>query len=571
MAATVGSNGSDFLRHSSRGTSMRTFLRLCFSSLEVANVFDLPVRENDFFSLSCVGEIAWRVLDKNQRLEIWEKLDDPQPLMWKTAETLGKVWRTSLRGRVHRVGGLRWVYHDSSTSASTVFSLASGLNTGRAAVSIVRISGRHAGETLKQLTKKELPPVRKVALRDITDPITQEKLDSCIALYFKGPESFTGEDVVELHLHGGRAVVSGVLNTLGRFPELSPAKPGEFTRRAFENGKLDLIQVEGLADLIDSGTEAQRRQALHQMSGEGSTIYNDWRQRIMRCVAHHEAVIDFGEDEHISNEVIRSVQPEVMRLINEIERHLDDNRRGERMREGAQIVIFGPPNAGKSSLLNLLAKREAAIVSEQPGTTRDIIEVTLNFSGFPVVFSDTAGIRNSSEKIEIEGIKRAKERYNSADLRICLLDADDIGKIDEISDMVVPGTIVVINKVDDEEKEREMQVWREKFPGNITWMVSVKTGRNIPQLFQDLGKQITECVSPLLRGQFLEEEEDCVLAAEELREALRSTCRIVGTVDVEENDLLNRTAQALAGSLVVQYDRYVQSPPRYAIPRFVKN
>jgi tRNA modification GTPase len=292
----------------------------------------------------------------------------------------------------------------------TIFALATA--PGRAGVAVVRVSGPKTALVLKAFTGNDSFRPRVASLRTLRDPRNREALDDALVLWFPGPRSFTGEDVAELHLHGGRAVVAGVVEALGALPGLRVAEPGEFTRRAFENGKLDLTAAEGLADLVDAETSAQRRQALRQMEGALGRVYEGWRERLTRALAHIEADIDFP-DEDLPTGVADAVRPVLDTLVAEIQAHLEDGRRGERLREGLHIAIVGAPNAGKSSLLNALARREAAIVSARAGTTRDVIEVHLDLGGFPVVLADTAGLREAASD-EIAGCEdRRVRRYGA--------------------------------------------------------------------------------------------------------------------------------------------------------------
>ncbi|KAG7230594.1 hypothetical protein INR49_025311 [Caranx melampygus] len=262
---------------------------------------------------------------------------------------------------------------------------------------------------------RSLPPPRTALLRSITDPQSNEVLDRGLVLWFPAPHSFTGEDSVEFHIHGGPAVITAVLQALGSVSGMRPAEAGEFTRRAFQAGKLGLTEVEGLGDLIHAETEAQRRQALRQMSGELGRLYQDWTSKLKRCLAHVEAFIDFSEDELIEDGVLNQVDRSVRNLQAEIERHLKDERKGERLRSGVQVVIAGSTNAGKS-------QRPAAIVSPIAGTTRDVVETALDIGGFPVLLSDTAGLRDSPDLVEREGVRRARERVEQADLTLVVVD-----------------------------------------------------------------------------------------------------------------------------------------------------
>jgi len=302
---------------------------------------------------------------------------------------------------------------------ATVFALATAALSSPAvhkapatALAVIRISGPEAMSSLGRLGVPlgRLRP-RTATVAALRHPETKELLDRGLVLTFPAPRSFTGEDVAELHVHGGRAVVTSVLEALGSLEGVRMAEPGEFTRRAFFNDKLDLTQVEALADLLHAETEWQRRQALRQMDGELSKAYERWRETLVRCLANAEAVLDFGESEEVDDGVLDSVYVQAEQVALSIERHLA-KRHGELIREGVQAVILGPPNAGKSSLLNALAQRQAAIVSPIAGTTRDVIDVTFNLDGFPVVLSDTAGLRTATtDPIELEGIRRARARY----------------------------------------------------------------------------------------------------------------------------------------------------------------
>jgi len=328
----------------------------------------------------------------------------------------------------------------------TIFALSSG--AGVAGVAVVRLSGDRAFACLEALTDKPLPPVRKAAVRLLKDPETGARLDQALVLTFAGPASFTGEDVVELHLHGGRAVVAGVLDALAAMDGLRVAEPGEFSRRAFEHGKLDLTEAEGLNDLIHAQTAAQREQALRQMDGALKDLYEDWRGRLVAHLAHLEADIDFP-DEDLPEGVAGAVKLQILRLRDDIAQYLVDGRRGEALREGYRIVILGEPNAGKSTLLNALARSDVAIVSDEAGTTRDSIEVQLDLAGFPVRLIDTAGVREGGGAIEQEGIRRALKKAEEADLKLILVRADDWPTIPAtLKDWVDDRAFIVITQTD---------------------------------------------------------------------------------------------------------------------------
>src|SRR5215469_3672802 len=308
----------------------------------------------------------------------------------------------------------------------TIFALSSGRPP--AAIAVVRVSGPQAGAALEALIGK-IPEPRRAALARLRDPDNQEIIDEGLALWFPGPRSETGEDTAELQLHGGRAVIASVLAALGRIEGCRLAEAGEFTRRAFENGRLDLTRVEGLADLIGAETEAQRRQAFRQMRGLLGDRAEAWRTAIIEALALVEARIDFPDEGDVPEDLIRPALVRAKELRDEITQALADQRRGERLREGLVVAIAGPPNAGKSSLLNRLARRDAAIVSPFAGTTRDVIEVHLDLAGFPVTVLDTAGIRESSEPVEQEGVRRARERAAAADLVLWVVDGSASGGV----------------------------------------------------------------------------------------------------------------------------------------------
>ncbi|GIY56605.1 tRNA modification GTPase GTPBP3, mitochondrial [Caerostris darwini] len=301
---------------------------------------------------------------------------------------------------------------------STIYALSSP------AVVVVRVSGSKASEVLLKLAKlKKLPEARKAVLCKLRDPETDELLDKALALWFPSPNSYTGEDLCELHLHGSKPVIKGVLNALQKLSHFRSAEPGEFTKRAFMAGKLDLTEVEGLADLLNAETEAQRRQALRQMDGILHKLYTDWTNRVKRCSARLEAYIDFGEDQHLDESILTSVQKEIEVLRCDISTHLQDQRKGERVRNGVFTVITGRPNVGKSTLMNYLCQKDVAIVSPTAGTTRDTLEFSMNLGGYMVNICDTAGIRQSFDAIEQEGMKRAKEKSSNADMLIFILEA----------------------------------------------------------------------------------------------------------------------------------------------------
>ncbi|HEU0117687.1 MAG TPA: tRNA uridine-5-carboxymethylaminomethyl(34) synthesis GTPase MnmE, partial [Alphaproteobacteria bacterium] len=279
----------------------------------------------------------------------------------------------------------------------TIFALATA--PGRGGIAVFRVSGPNAFDAVRKLCKpNEIPSARVATMCNIHNPRTGDLVDHALIVCFEAPRSFTGENVVEFHIHGGRAIAKAMTDALLELDDIRQAEPGEFTRRAFENGKLDLTEAEAIADIVNAETEAQRRQALRQFDGALGRLYEDWRARLIKSLAYLEAAIDFA-DEDLPKDVNERQRSELGKLADDIARHLDDRHRGERLREGFSIAILGPPNAGKSSLLNALTKRDAAIVSSIAGTTRDIIEVHLDLGGYPVTLADTAGLRESADKI----------------------------------------------------------------------------------------------------------------------------------------------------------------------------
>ncbi|KAH8247624.1 hypothetical protein KR038_007118 [Drosophila bunnanda] len=324
--------------------------------------------------------------------------------------------------------GLWGSFRRFASSGCTIYSLSSG--HVKCGVSVIRVSGPQTKKALRAIVaNKEYEP-KATYLKSFFHPTSKEMIDRGLLLWFKGPASFTGEDSCEFQVHGSLAVIAAMLDALGKVDGLRPAQPGEFTKRAFFGGKLDLTEVEGLADLIHAETEAQRKQALLQSTGALARLYDNWRRRLIRCAAHLEAYIDFAEDEQIEGGVILQLTKELKAVRRDIVEHLSDQRQGELLRDGVRTVIIGAPNVGKSSLLNLLCQRSISIVTDQAGTTRDIIETMHNFGGYPVVFSDTAGLRReTTDSIEQEGMQRAKACLAQSDLILLLADAKDVTKL----------------------------------------------------------------------------------------------------------------------------------------------
>ncbi|KAL1139572.1 hypothetical protein AAG570_006554, partial [Ranatra chinensis] len=315
---------------------------------------------------------------------------------------------------------------------------------GKCGVAVIRVSGSRSAEAVKKIGGfNVLPEPRKTHLRRLRDPISKEILDRGIIIWFPGPKSFTGEDCCEFQIHGGSAVISAVLTSLASIEHFRPAEPGEFTKRAFYAGKFNLTEIEGIADLIHSETEFQRKQAIIQMEGALGKLYDKWRGTLLGIVAHIEAYIDFGEDQQLEDNIIVDIRERLKLLQESIKNHLCDGRKGERLRDGVRTVILGAPNVGKSSLMNLLCREEAAIVSSEPGTTRDIIKTIIDISGFPVILMDTAGLREaSSDIIEKEGMSRAKNIAAEADLIILVIDAHQLSQWCNIRCVSIPDSFI---------------------------------------------------------------------------------------------------------------------------------
>ena len=420
-----------------------------------------------------------------------------------------------------------------SASQDTIFAVATA--PGKAGVAIIRLSGPQAAYAIQALSRSERGADRQAVFRKLFDLTNGDLIDSGLLLFFPGPHSFTGEDVAEFQIHGGRAVTAALLQGLASMAGLRPAEPGEFTRRAVENGRLDLTQAEAIADLVNAETQAQHRLALRQMEGRLTGIYENWRARLIHAAAWIEAGIDFA-DEDIPPEAAETSRASLLSIWQEIQAHLSDGRRGEILREGFHVAIIGAPNVGKSSLLNALAQRDVAIVSDIPGTTRDVLEVRLDLRGYPIILADTAGLRESEDRIEQEGVKRALARAKGADLRILVLDVTAPNYLSgSDSDMTV------WNKADLAPERHEAGLW-----------VSARTGEGLEALIGqiadvaaerlDIGEApvltrarhrvaLEEAVASISGGLASEEPE---LAAEHLRHALRSIGRITGRVDLDE-------------------------------------
>ncbi len=394
---------------------------------------------------------------------------------------------------------------------------------------------------MKQLTGKDPPAARQAVLRRLQDGRSGESIDQALILWFPAPATVTGEDVAEFHVHGGRAVVHGVLDALASVPGVRPAEPGEFTRRAVLNGKIDLVEAEAVADLVAADTSRQRHQALDQLQGLHSEVYDGWRQRLVDAMARLEAVIDFP-DEELPSGLLDDNTAAVTALEEEVRAHLDDGRRGERLREGLSVVILGAPNVGKSSLLNALAGSDAAIVSAEEGTTRDTVEVTMDIAGFAVSLVDTAGLREVPRGVEGEGIRRALTRAETADLTLLVADASRWEKTwPRIATHCGENALVVAGKAD-------LALPPPDIPG-----LSAKTGEGIDRLIDAMAQHfrrawqgaglspsrarhraaLLQVADALARYRDLEAG-DVTLAAEDLRLAATALGRLTGRVDVED-------------------------------------
>jgi tRNA modification GTPase len=432
----------------------------------------------------------------------------------------------------------------------TIFAPATA--AGRAAVAVVRLSGPQAGRAVAALAGKT-PKPREAALRTLRAP-DGAPIDQALVLWFEGPSSYTGEDCAEFHVHGGPAVVASLLEALSALG-LRLAEPGEFTRRAFENGKLDLAQAEGVADLIEAETEAQRRQALDQLGGALGQAQARWRDHLIEALAMFEAAVDFP-DEEVPADVAARARPALSALIGELEAALADVRRGERVREGFRIALVGAPNAGKSTLLNALARREAAIVTATPGTTRDVIEVPMRFAGYKALLADTAGLRETHDEIEAEGVRRARAWADEADLRLWVVDgASDMAAT---APVLHPHDLCLINKADLEQggetghalveaRARGVEVLRLSAwnPNDVAALesalerrvVEALSGAELPTATRLRHRELlTDALARLHRA--LELQDELELAAEDVRLAGRALDRITGRIDPE--DVLDR-------------------------------
>ncbi len=428
-----------------------------------------------------------------------------------------------------------------------IYALSSG--PGVSGIAVIRVSGIHTKKIILSLINGEMPPPRLATLKKFNKVNNSELIDEGILLWFPGPESYTGEDMAEIHVHGSIAVVRSILDQLSKFEGCRLAEPGEFTKIAFQNGKINLLKAESISDLISAETEIQRQQAIKIMSGRSSEKYNSLREKLLKILSNVEAKIDFPEDD-LPEDVMKNIKIDSEKIRNEIEKILNDQKVGERIREGFKIAIIGPANAGKSSLLNYLSNRDVAIVSEIAGTTRDVIEAHLNLDGFPVVISDTAGIRESHDEIEKKGIKLALNRAEDADLNIIVIEPKSVNFAGFLNDLISEKSIIVINKIDLGYKSINQQI--EKFNPIF---ISIKNETNLDELIYRIkGKlknkfvssnetlitrerhrqSLEACLQNLKNFKEKNSQEDFDKAAEDLRLATRHLGMIVGKVDVEE-------------------------------------
>ncbi|MDA9696660.1 tRNA uridine-5-carboxymethylaminomethyl(34) synthesis GTPase MnmE [Candidatus Pelagibacter sp.] len=429
----------------------------------------------------------------------------------------------------------------------TIYALSTG--PGISGVAVIRLSGKDTSKAIKLLTGKEPPKPRIATLRKINKINTSELIDEGLILWFPGPESYTGEDMAEIQVHGSKAVVDALHSSLSDIENCRLAEPGEFTKLAFQNGKINLLKAESIADLISSETEIQRQQAIKIMNGKSSDQFNFLREKLLKILSHVEAKIDFPEED-LPNNILDEIKNSSDEVINKIKKILNDHKVGERIREGFKIAILGPTNAGKSSLMNHLSNRDVAIVSEIAGTTRDVIETHLNIDGYPVIISDTAGIRDSQDEIEKKGIKLSLNRAEEADLKLVVVDAKSLDFTDVLKGLLDENAILVINKSDLLEKDIDPEI---KKTNHV--LISIKENKNIEELILKIKnnlknkfltsddilitrerhrQHLQQCLDHLNNFNQKKEFEDFDKAAEDLRLATRHLGMIVGKVDVEE-------------------------------------
>ena len=429
----------------------------------------------------------------------------------------------------------------------TIFALSTG--PGISGIAIVRISGEDTIKVIKLLTNASIPEPRVATLRKINKINTSELIDEGIILWFPAPDSYTGEDMAEFHIHGSKAVIDALHSSISQIENCRLAEPGEFTKLAFQNGKINLLKAESIADLISAETEIQRQQAVKIMDGQSSKTFNNLREKLLKILSNIEAKIDFP-DEDLPQDILNNTKKISSEVILSIKKILNDQRVGERIREGFKIAIIGPTNAGKSSLLNLLSNRDVAIVSEIAGTTRDVIETHLNIEGYPVVVSDTAGIRDSKNEIEKKGIKLALDNAENADLKLIIIDAKSIDFKGVLKELLDEKAILVVNKSDLLKEDLSSEIKNFEHV-----LISVKNNFNVEDLIikiknklknkfitsEDIlitrerhRQHLEKCLNYLKRFEEKNEAQDFDKAAEDLRLATRHLGMIVGKVDVEE-------------------------------------
>ncbi len=429
----------------------------------------------------------------------------------------------------------------------TIYALSSG--PGIAGVAVVRVSGKETSNVIKLITNDDLPTPRVATLRKMNNINTNELIDEGLITWFPGPESYTGEDLAEFHVHGSRAVVVALHETISKIENCRLAEPGEFTKRAFQNGKINLLKAESIGDLISSETEIQRKQAIKIMNGNSSDKFNSWREKLLKILSYVEAKIDFPEED-LSKDVLHEITENSKRVSSEIQKVLKDQKVGEIIREGFKIAIVGPTNAGKSSLLNYLSKRDVAIVSEIAGTTRDVIETHLNLDGYPVIVSDTAGIRDSKDEIEKKGIKLALKSAEKADLRLVVIEPKNLDFTGFLKDLFDKNSILIINKSDLLKKQLDPEI---KKLDHV--LISIIKNSNLDILIKKIinklkdkfissedilitrerhRQHLEQCVEHLINFADKNKNDDLDKGAEDLRLATRHLGMIVGKVDVEE-------------------------------------
>ena len=429
----------------------------------------------------------------------------------------------------------------------TIYALSSG--PGISGVAVIRVSGKNTSEVIKILTGSKPPSPRVATLKKFNKNGGKELIDEGVILWFPGPNSYTGEDLAEFHVHGSRAVINAMHLAISKIKNCRLAEPGEFTKRAFQNGRINLLKAESIADLISAETEIQRKQAIKIMSGKSSDKFNSWREKLLKILSHVEAKIDFPEEDLPKN-IVKEIQNTSNNVLYEIKKTLNDHKVGERIREGFKIAIVGPPNSGKSSLLNYLSKRDVAIVSEIAGTTRDVIETHLNLDGYPVIVSDTAGIRSSKNEIEKKGIKIALKRAEDADLRLIIISSKNINFTGVLKGLLTKNAILVINKSDLIKGKVNSKL---KKYNHI--LISIKRDLNLDKLINKIKNKLKNkfttsedilitrerhrqnlinCVLHLEKFEKKKTVRDFDKAAEDLRLATRHLGMIVGKVDVEE-------------------------------------